>query len=80
MIFQLIDELGIVSYDWIKPPFEEGIQEKAQAILEINGDMDLAMAFRFPLLRPAMSRIIIRRTGVQNILLRLLLRSPPVSR
>jgi len=70
-IERMLDYLFISGFDWLAAPSEENIRKKAEIILKLNQKYDVALAFRFPILREEMAKKLIHDTGVQNMIIAL---------
>jgi hypothetical protein len=69
MIYERMDEIGVTGREWIGAPSEIILREKADVILGINDRTSMAMAYRFPVLREAMTKKIIGGTSTQNLMI-----------
>lgn len=70
-LYELMDDLSIVGREWLGSPSVESVQEKADVMLSINKKFDMAMSYRFPVLREAMAKRLTHNTGMQNMIIAL---------
>jgi len=70
-LYYIMDDLALSGREWIGPPSVDTVKEKADVILNIKSKIDVAMAYRFPILRAAMARKLIHKTGMQNMIVAL---------
>lgn len=70
-IYQMLDEMYISGSEWIRTLSPKTLEKKADVILKINQDIDLALAYRFPVFRKTMAKNLTHNTGVQNMIVAL---------
>ncbi len=66
-LYQVMDSLFLIGREWIGPISQEVIKQKASTILSINPSIEMALGYRFPLLRDALILRLIHNTGFQNM-------------
>lgn len=71
VLLKRLEENQIVGCELIRALTRETITDTFEAVLDINKKISMAMAYRLPVLRPAMAKKIINGTAAQNMLIAL---------